>query len=129
LITNILCRIHIQVNIFIFSMGVDEKSVVKFDFQDGFNNDTIILKINGNEAFKKQGVTTDLRLSLAESFNTEILNGEVKLDLIIPTRNLSISQTFSINSEKFFAISIINHNNTENPKVEFKELKEPPFYL
>jgi|RhiMetdeSRZDD1v2_1073273.scaffolds.fasta_scaffold3045566_2 hypothetical protein len=110
-------------------MGVDEKSVVKFDFQDGFNNDTIILKINGNEAFKKQGVTTDLRLSLAESFNTEILNGEVKLDLIIPTRNLSISQTFSINSEKFFAISIINHNNTENPKVEFKELKEPPFYL
>ena len=70
----------------------------------------------------------DLRLSLAESFNTEILNGEVKLDLIIPTRNLSISQTVSINSEKFFAISIINHN-TENPKLEFKELKEPPFYL
>lgn len=104
------------------------KSLVHFDFQDGFINDTVILKINEDEIFKKYNITTDLRISLAESFSSEILNGETKLDIIIPTKNLSISQTVTINSEKYFTISIIN-NNTENHKLKFKELKEPPFYF
>ncbi len=109
-------------------MEPNVKSLVYFYFQDGFRNDTVILKINGNEEFKIQNITTDLRISLAESFRIEILNREVKLDITIPTKNLSISQTATINSKKYFTISIIN-NDTENPKLQFEELKEPPFYL
>ena len=77
--------------------------MVKFDFQEGFVNDIIILKINGNEVLKKDNVTTDLSISLAESFSIELLNGQLKLDIVIPSKNLSLSQTIIIDSEKYCA--------------------------
>lgn len=108
-------------------METNVKSLVHFDFQDGFINDTIILKVNGNEEFSKQNITTDHRISLAESVTTEILNGQVKIEVIIPTKNLSLSKTVQINSEKYFGISIIN-NDTETSLLNFIEFAKPPAY-
>ena len=111
-------------------METNKKSVVKFDFQHGFANDTIILKINGKEVLKKDNVSSDLRISLAESFTIEILNGQYKLEITIPTKNLSISQTIKIGSgeDKYFGISIINLE-TKNPQLKITESNEQPFYL
>jgi hypothetical protein len=108
-------------------METNVKSLVHFDFQDGFINDTIILKVNGKEVFSKQNITTDLRISFAESFTTEIVNGQVKLDVLIPTKNLSLSRNILIDSEKYFGICIINHD-TETPLLNFIEFVKPPDY-
>ena len=111
-------------------METNKKSVIKFDFQDGFANDIIILKINGEEVLKKDDVSSDLRISLAESFTIEVPHGQTQLEIIVPTRNLSISKTIMIDSEgqKYIGISIINPE-TKNPELKITELNEQPFYL
>ena len=110
-------------------METNKKSVVKFDFQHGFANDTIILKINGKEVLKKDDVSSDLRISLAESFTIEVPNGQAKLEITVPTKNLSLSKTIMIDLEsKYIGISIINLE-TKNPELKITELNEQPFYL
>jgi|SRR5687767_8783656 hypothetical protein len=106
-----------------------KSSVVKFDFQHGFANDTIILKVNGKEVLKKDGISSDLRISLAGSFTLDVPNGQINLEIIVPTKNLSSSQTIMIDSEgKYVGISIIN-SETKNPRLKITELNEQPFYL
>ena len=110
-------------------METNNKSVVKFDFQHGFANDTIILKINGKEVLKKDDVSSDLRISLAESFTIELPNGQGTLEISVPTKNLSLSQTIMIDAEyKYFGISIIN-SETKNLQLKITEFKEQPYYL
>lgn len=110
-------------------METNKKPKVKFDFQDGFANDTIILKINGKEVLKKENVSSDLRISLAESFTIEISNGQNKIEIIVPTKNLSLSKTIMPDSkDTYIGISIIN-SETKNPQLKISELNEQPFYL
>jgi hypothetical protein len=111
-------------------METNKKSVVKFDFQHGFANDTIILKVNGKEVLKKDDLRSDLRISLAGSFTIDVPNGQTKLEIIVPTKNLSISKTIMIDSEegKYIGISIINPE-TKDPQLKITELNEQPFYL
>lgn len=110
-------------------METNKKSVVKFDFQHGFANDTIILKVNGKEVLKKDDLSTDLRISLAESITIEVPNGQTKLEIIVPTKNLSLSKTIMVDLEsKYIGISIIN-SETKNPELKITELNQQPYYL
>lgn len=110
-------------------METNKKSVVKFDFQHGFANDTIILKVNGKEVLKKDDLSTDLRISLAESFTIEVPNGQTKLEITVPTKNLSLSKTIMVDLEsKYIGISIIN-SETKNPELKITELNQQPYYL
>jgi hypothetical protein len=110
-------------------MNTDKGSVVSVDFQDGYVNDSIILRINENEVVKKDNVSTDLRIGLANnSFRTRIPNGKIKIDIFIPTKNLNYSRTIEIESDIHIGVSIVN-SNTTNPDITVTIQKEPFFYL
>ncbi|HJS64357.1 MAG TPA: hypothetical protein VJ767_05815 [Nitrososphaeraceae archaeon] len=74
-------------------MDTNKESLLSVDFQDGFVNDSIIIRINENEVFTKNNISTDLRIALADnSFNTRISNGQNKIDILVPSKNLKFSQ-------------------------------------
>ena len=110
-------------------MSTDNKSVVSVDFQDGFTSDFIILQINENEVLKKDYVSTDLRISLADnSFNTRLPNGQIKIDIVVPTKNLKLSKTIEIKSDAYVGVSIVNPG-TPNAEIALKIDKDPFYYL
>ena len=110
-------------------MDTNKESLLSVDFQDGFVNDSIIIRINENEVFRKNNVSTDLRIAMADnSFNTTVSNGQIKIDILVPSKNLKFSQNIEINSDAYLGVSIIN-SDTTNPEIKVKVEKQPFTYL
>jgi hypothetical protein len=107
----------------------DEKMVLlHIDLKDGFQDDTVIIKVNNNEELKKEHITTDLRISLATKFTTNVASGEVILQVNIPSKNLADSYKFTANTETYIGISIMDPG-LPNEKIQFSISDEPFAYL
>ena len=55
------------------------------DLQEGFDRDTVILRLNGVEAYHKDQVTTVEILGLAAQFETEVDSGFVETEISVAT--------------------------------------------
>jgi hypothetical protein len=107
----------------------DEKMVLlHIDLKDGFQDDTVIIKVNNNEELKKEHITTDLRISLATKFTTNVASGEVILQVNIPSKDLADSYKFTANAETYIGISIMDPG-LPNEKIQFSISDEPFAYL
>jgi hypothetical protein len=109
---------------------MEKKAVANLviDLQDGFKDDTVILRINNDEFFRKEHITTDLRISLATRFTTNINGGEVQVEVIIPTKDLIDNYKFIINSENYLGISIVE-SELPNKKIKFILSQKPFVYF
>ena len=66
--------------------------------RDGFQNETVAAFANGKEVFHKDGVRTDLTISLADSFEIEVEGPAVELGVAIAggpraTRVIQVAET------------------------------------
>ena len=76
-------------------------------FEDGFLNDTIVIRINGKQVYLKQNVTTKRVLGLASSTDIkDIQEGIVTIDIEVPSRNISKRLSLEISHTLYLAISI-----------------------
>jgi hypothetical protein len=117
---------------------MEAKQTIPFhiELHDGFEDDTVTLKIynNGEQVFDKTQthVTTNLAVSLARNSTgqyslfepTNISNGEVEVKVNIPSKDLIDTHKFMINSETYVAISI-TEPKSPSKKINFFEAKEP----
>ena len=83
-------------------------SKLHVDFQEGFTQDKIVLRINGQERWQKQDVTTNRLLGLASSAEIDVPDGSVTIDIQIPTKNLAKTISIEISGSAFLGISIEN---------------------
>ena len=56
--------------------------------QDGFDDDTVEVRVDGLLVFQREAVTTMTQISLAASFDVEVA-GPVELEVSLPGRDLS----------------------------------------
>ena len=56
--------------------------------QDGFENDTVEVRVNGRKVYERDGVTTMTQISLADAFDVDI-DGPVDLEITLPGRHVS----------------------------------------
>lgn len=80
---------------------------LRVDFQDGFSDDTVIIKINGNEVHTATNVTTDVALSYAAYFEDRFQSGKMEFEIHVPTKNLKHSFTFDLEMDMYLGISIL----------------------
>jgi len=78
--------------------------------EQGFNNDSVIIKVNDKEVFRKDGVTSGLIKSAEKSFVFNLEEGEVTVQVNIPSRNLVDKKQFTIAHDKFLAISLVKQD-------------------
>ena len=50
---------------------------------DGFRNDTVSVRVNGVQVFHKSGVSTDLRISRADSVDVPVGTPTVRLEMSV----------------------------------------------
>jgi hypothetical protein len=67
---------------------------MRVDLQDGFNDDEVEIHVNGKQVMRQEGVTTRRVLGFALSFEIDVDDGPVDIEIRVPTRNLS--QTTSV---------------------------------
>ena len=56
--------------------------------EDGFDDDTVVLLLDGAEAYRGDGVTTRTQISRAADTQLEVPEAGAVLDVAVPTRGL-----------------------------------------
>jgi hypothetical protein len=63
-------------------------SSLQIDFEDGFDGDTVVVRADGRELWRQDGVTTNAAISLAAIAQVEVPES-ADLEVEISTRSLS----------------------------------------
>ena len=92
-------------------------------FQDGFSDDTVVALVNGEEVFRKDGVTTRTQISFADSFEVNVPEGSVRVDISLPLNRLSGRIEAQVATAVYVAVSI------EGGKIVHRISYEPFGYL
>ena len=96
---------------------------MKIDLQDGFDNDEVVVKLDGREVFHKSGVSTDIRISRADGFETSATKPQVKVELELPKKGKHASQTVKPAETPHIGISI------RDGQPQFRTQAEPFLYM
>jgi hypothetical protein len=74
--------------------------------QEGFSNDTVEIRVNGTEVFRKSGVTTRTQIGFADSVETEVDADAVNIMVSLPQKGLSKSLVFPIAEPTYVGVSV-----------------------
>ena len=91
--------------------------VLHVALRDGFHNDTVTIRVNGKEVYRKSGVTTDLTISFADSVEVPIDGGTARLDVAVDGGQAR-SEEITVAETPFVAVRIVG------ARMEFRKSKE-----
>jgi hypothetical protein len=83
----------------------DQVVTLSIDLQDGFADDTVVLRVNGDQVFRKEHVTTKGPLGYAESFAVNVSEGALTLEVDIEAKAAEIIP-LEVHRDTFIGISI-----------------------
>jgi hypothetical protein len=94
-------------------------AMLNIDFQEGFTGDTVNVRVNGHTALHQEGVSTKRMLGLASSSQIDVPDGTVKVEISVPTKNISKVISLKSSDSPHLGVSInegkIEHILSEEP--------------
>ncbi len=75
-------------------------------FQEGFRNDAVVVRVNGEEVFHKQSVKTRLQIGYADSLELTVEEGRVDIEVLLPFKNLSETILLQVSTAVYVGVSI-----------------------
>ena len=87
--------------------------------QDGFEDDTVVVKFNGKEVFKQEHVKTKRQIGKAASFEVEAEDGPGKVEVSLPFKDLTQTIALKVSGDVYLGVSIAEG------KIEHKLSSEP----
>jgi len=92
--------------------------------QEGFENDTVSVRVNGAEVARRTNVTTKNQIGFADAVELEMPEGELDLELRIETRSLVGSTNVRVDGPTYVAVSM-----ARDGRVICEQAQEPFRYL
>lgn len=87
-------------------------------------NDTVSIRINGEQVFHKAGVKTRLQTGFSDSLELDAQEGPVNIEIALPQRSLSESTVLKMSTNVYLGVSIYPEG-----RINFKTSHEPFGYL
>ena len=75
-------------------------------FQEGFTGEAVTVRVNGNEAYRKEQMKTKFQLGYADSFEVNVEEGSVKVEVVLPAQGLSETFAVQVSSPTYVAVSL-----------------------
>ena len=82
---------------------------IKVALQDGFEDETVAVKVNGQEVFKQESVKTKRQIGKAASFEVEVDAGSSTVEISLPSKSLSESITLKVSGKAYLGVSVVNN--------------------
>jgi hypothetical protein len=82
--------------------------VLRIALQDGFDDDLVIVLVNGQEVLRKANVRTDPRFGLAYAFEVPLPDAPVTVEVQLPQRQVSNSTRLNIDGTVYLGVSYVN---------------------
>jgi hypothetical protein len=100
----------------------DQTVTLAVHLQDGFNEDTVVLTLNGEEVFRKEQITYSPLLGYADvSFEQQVNPGPIELQVQLPERGWSGSIDLEPSSDTYIGVFIANG------EIQFTPPSQEPF--
>jgi hypothetical protein len=80
--------------------------VLRVDLQEGFDNDTAVVRVDGREAWRKAGIKTRPPVGVAESFEVECAANKAHIEVDVPTRKQSGSLEMDVVEHPYLGVSL-----------------------
>ena len=80
--------------------------VINVALQDGFDADTVVIRVNGAEAYRAEGLTTRTQLSHAADTTIEVPDAPFALEVSVPTRDVADTLTIDPHAHPNVALSL-----------------------
>ncbi len=93
------------------------------DLQDGFANDSVVVRVGDREVYRRDGVTTNLSISRADGVQVPVSDGPVAVQVDVPSRRLSFHDTLTISGDLHVGVSI------EGGRLDVKTSDRPFLYM
>jgi hypothetical protein len=77
--------------------------------QDGFENDGVVVRVDGEIVIEETGVRTDQRIGLAYAIDVPLPDRAVVIDVQVPTRSLRASHELSPATATSVGISLLDN--------------------
>ena len=81
-------------------------AVLRIDLQEGFDNDTVVLRADGAEVWRKDKVKTRLPVGVAESFEVRTARDRATIEVQVPARRLTASVEIDVIQYPYLGVSI-----------------------
>lgn len=91
--------------------------------QDGFEEDLVVVRVDGDEVLRRRDVTTDVRIGLAHSFDVRIERLPATVEVELPDRGLSGRTTVEAGGPLHLGASVVDG------AVRFRVSERPFGYL
>jgi hypothetical protein len=82
--------------------------ILSIDFQEGFVEDTAVILVNGEQVFRKEHISTNPLLGLADSFMIEVETGLVHIEIVVETDDITHSIPLEVSADAYIGISIVD---------------------
>lgn len=93
--------------------------ILAIDLQDGFSDDTVVLRIDGKEVFREQSVTSNAMSGFTKHLEQEVPTGRTSIEVCIDTKKLKQSLLLDVVDDTYLGIFIdadsINFRTGEHP--------------
>lgn len=80
--------------------------LLRIDLQEGFQNDTVVIRVKGKQVLRKAGLTTKLILGYAEALEIEVPEGSMNVRVLVPTRKLARTIPVRIPRDNHIGVSV-----------------------
>lgn len=95
---------------------------VEIDLNDGFNNDSVEITVNGTTAAQLQNVTTNLSSNLAGHAEQEVPPGKCRVEVLLGGQQIGRTE-FPLDADKFVQV------RKEDGHLHFEVKDERPAYF
>ena len=109
---------------FVESQDASLRADVAIDLQDGFKNDTVVIRADGRELRRDEAVSTRFQIGKAKSATLALPEGDVTLEVEVPTRNQRATVPIDTSKPTFVGISL-----TTEGRLEVRVQEQPFGYM
>lgn len=82
--------------------------LINVALQDGFDDDTVVIRVDAAEAYHGEGVTTRTQISHAADMQLDVPDGPFTLEVDVPTRGLRETFTLDPDTHPNVALSLLD---------------------
>ena len=84
-------------------------ATIRIALQDGFEDETVVISVNGKEVFNQKNVKTKRQIGKAASFDVEVEAGSSTVEISLPSKSLSESITLKVSGKAYLGVSVVNN--------------------
>jgi hypothetical protein len=81
--------------------------LINVALQDGFDSDDVVLRVDGAEAFRAEGITTRTQISHAADTQLDVPDRPFTLEVEVPTRDVRETLQLDPHAQPNVALSLI----------------------